>query len=215
MIKKTVLALAFFVATAFQAAAQFQIGANLGASASSTNLNPAGREINPIGGFYPELMAGYVFNPYLSASMGVGYVQRGFKQAPYGGFEQSVRLRYLTLPVYATAAHRVYKKLSAGMSMGVQFSKKNLSDGEPPYRVDISKLNSPVGFLCGAHVGYDLCKDFKLNLQYRLVSDFGYADDWKDLGRLHSHFFTLGVSYAVSAQKAEGKKAETTLASLW
>lgn len=196
------------------ASAQFNVGANLGTVVSATNLEMQGRETSPLAGFYPELKAGYAFSEYFSANLGVGFSQRGFKEKPFGDDERKVRLRYFNIPVYATASYPVFKKATVGASAGFQFNLFNSLDAPAPYNIDFQQMHCPASFLCGAQVGYELMKELKLELQYRLVTDFAYADDNEVLGRLHTNYFMLGVSYTISPVE-KGPVNLGTVVSLW
>ena len=197
MVQRFFFTLALLLCLVRPAFAQFEIGASLGPSISATNLDPLGREVSALAGFYPELRAGYVFNDWLSANLGVGYCRRGFKERPYGEAEKKVSLSYFQIPVYATAFYPLCEKLSVAASMGLQFNVFNSTDAPAPFNIDYQEMHDPVAFLCGAECQYALFKDIRLSLQYRYTADFVYADDNKSLGRLSANYILLGVTYTV------------------
>lgn len=215
MLKKIIAALAFVGVFANSASAQFEIGANMGASFSTTNLEPLGREVSPLCGFYPELRAGYLFNDWLSAHLGLGFSQRGFKEQPVGEAARKVRLRYFQLPVYASVRYPLCNKVSVAASMGLQFNFFNSLDAPAPFNIDFQEMHHPVAFLCGAECGYELFKDVRLSLQYRYTADFVYADDYKNLGRLRASWLLIGVSYTIGTASKDVKPVEGALSANW
>lgn len=197
MVQRFFFILSLLLCLTRPASAQFEIGASLGPSISTTNLDPLGREVSALAGIYPELRAGYIFNDWLSASLGVGYCRRGFKERPYGETQKKVSLNYFQMPVYATAFYPLCGKFTVAASMGLQFNVFNSSDAPAPFNIDFQEMHDPVAFLCGAECRYALFKDVCLNLQYRYTADFVYADDNKSLGRLAANYILLGVTYSV------------------
>lgn len=198
MLKRLFPIISLLLVFSSAAVAQFEIGANAGTSISATNLNLQGRDLSNLVGFYPEVDASYQFAKHFSANLGVGFTQRGFREQPEGEGKRQVRLRYFTLPVYATAGLPLGQKLRGGVSAGFQFNFFNSADATPPYNVDPQHRNNPVSFLFGSELGYMLSDKFWINLRYRLATDFGEADDVQVLGRLHSHYVMLGLSYVLA-----------------
>lgn len=215
MVKRLFFTLSLLLALVCPAFAQFEVGANLGAGFSATNLDLLSRDVSSSAGFYPELKAGYLFNDWLSANLGVGYLQRGFKEQPAGENERKVRLRYFQVPVYATARYPIAEKFSVAASMGLQFNFFNSLDAPAPFNIDFQEMHNPVAFLCGAECGYNIAKDWRLNLQYRYTADFVYADDNKVLGRLHTNCLLLGVSYTIQPVEKINPPVEGALSVVW
>lgn len=205
MLKRLFLILSLLATSATVAFSQFHIGANLGAGVSATNLNPAGREVSSLVGVYPEVYAGYDFNKNLSANLGLGYMQGGFKEQPFGDGERTVRLRYFRMPVYADLHFPFCQKLSAGALAGLQFNVFNSLDAPAPFNIDFQQMHHPVSLLLGVQCAYNICPNMQLHLQYRYVSDFAYADDNEVLGRLHGNNFLVGVSYVLGKSKTVGE----------
>lgn len=197
MLKKIVFICSLLLAVSQSAYSQFQIGANLGAVVSSTNLDLQGRSVSSLAGFYPELQAGYRFNDYFATNLGLGYTQKGFKEQPLGEGESRVRANFFSIPVYADVHLPIGEKFSAGAIAGLQFNIFNSISAPAPYNIDYQQMHNPVGLLCGVQLGYNLQEDLQLHLQYRFESDFVYADDNERLGRMHENLFLVGLTYVI------------------
>ena len=215
MVQRLICTFSLLLALVCPAFSQFEIGANLGASVSVSHLDPLGRDVSPLSGIYPELRAGYLFNDWLSANLGVGFAQRGFKEQPEGEAARKVRLRYFQVPIYAGARYPLCNKVSVAASFGLQLNFFNSSDAPAPFNIDYQEMHNPLAFLCGAECGYDLFKDVRLNLQYRYTADFVYADRYESLGRLSANWIMLGVTYTLRPKTAEVHPIEGALSSIW
>lgn len=215
MVKRLFFTLSLLLTLVCPAFSQFEIGANLGASFSASNLEPLGREVTSLSGVYPEIRAGYLVNNWLTANLGLGFAQRGFKEQPVGEAERKVRLRYFQLPVYATARYPLCDKLSVAGSLGFQFNFFNSSDAPAPFNIDFQEMHNPVAFLFGAECGYNVTKDWRVNLQYRYTADFAYADDYEVLGRLHANYLMLGVTYTIRPVEKTLTPIEGALSVVW
>ena len=194
----------YFVASVFlslfcqMAQAQFEMGLKAGGTISGTHLSRSGRSFGPVGGFVPELQAGYSFGDFFRTDLGLGYVQRGFSMKAQGGEEHRVRYRYFSLPVYATLQYPVLPRVEAGVLAGFGLNLYNSQgDNAAPFSLDRRQMNSTVSFLCGIEAGYKLKEDLTLNVQYRYATDMLDADEEGVAGRLWTHQITLGVTYVI------------------
>jgi opacity protein-like surface antigen len=182
--------------------AQFEVGASAGASLSSTNQDVGNYDYRTLAGLYPEVQAGYLFNDYLRADMGLGFESLGFKVKPQNEGTFNVRLRYFSVPVYATFQYPVIPKLSVGLLAGLHFNLINSESASYPFEKDFQQLDNTVGLLCGVMARYQLTDVLSLGFQYRYNADLTDVDNSGDLGRLRYHTFQIGIFYRLKSGKA-------------
>lgn len=198
--KQILLLLAILVAPV-KSYAQFEIGANMGASISHTNLTMGYYDYAHLSAFYPELKAGYVISDYFKADLGLSYATLGFEVTPQNESAQDVKLRYFSIPLYVTAQYPVCSKLSLGVLAGMHFNFINHISADYPFACDYARLRHEVGFLFGGQVEYRLTDNIGLSAQYRINPDFYEADKDNRVGRFAYHNILVGFTYYLDEVK--------------
>ncbi len=199
--KKLLIILFSFIT--FNSNAQFEIGLNGGVSFNQTNKsNENFYDFGNYSSFYPEINVGYFFNKNWGINWGLGFSSKGYKVIPTGDETQEsesyCKFRYFSIPLYVSYQYPVksfYGKFSIGLQPNF-YTNQNTSER---FEEDFQQMNSTIGLLIGAEIGYFLSDNFHLHLGYRYNPDLNYADELKKQGKFRSNYLLVGVSYLITS----------------
>ena len=196
----------FLSASAF---AQVEVGVNAGASFSSTDANAGNYSYGTLSGFYPEIYGGFVVADFLHLDLGMAYTTEGFTAQPQGESKRDVRLHYFSFPLTATARYALKNNWLVDVTAGLRFNFFNSSSAFYPFNRDFQQMNTTVGAIVGASVGYQLSSALSLSLRYRYSPMFSDVEDEGYLGKLSSHSILLNLNYLIDDYQLVGQEEDS------